>query len=147
MQQPQPFAPRNDLERQLQAAQTGEMSPEDFMQELLAAQLFMPVLDDSGGIQGFQKTDQAQPLVVQGEDDVPVLILFTSPERAKGFVEEFPGYEKGGILVDVTWILERVGGGMGMIINPGWEVGIDMPAEMVEHLKAQAPAAEPGAGQ
>lgn len=138
MDQVQQLVPRNDLERQLLAAQQGELSAEDFMQELLVTQLFMPVLDDSGGIQGFQKTDQAQPLILAGEGQESVLVMFTSPERAKGFVEHFPGYEKGGILIELPWLLERLGEGVGLVINPGWDVGIDIPPEMVGQLRAAA---------
>lgn len=40
------FEPRTALERRLIAAQAGEIAESEFV----AAQLFMPVLDDSGGI-------------------------------------------------------------------------------------------------
>ena len=62
------------------------------------------------------------------------LILFTSPERAKTFVQDYPGYE-GGLLAEFRWVLERTGSGVGVSINPNWPVGMDMEPEMVQQLR------------
>ena len=127
------FIPTNDIETQLLAAQEGSISGEAFMQALLQSQLFMPILDRHG-IGGLQPSKSANPLTLTDEEGNEVLILFTSPERAKGFVKDFPGYE-GGLLAEFTWILEKLGVGHGISINPDWEVGIDMAPEMIEQLK------------
>lgn len=129
----EPFEPRNDVERQLLAAQEGSIPGDAFMRGLLDAQLFMPVQDESHGIKGFSKSDKAVPLTLESEDGVQVLILFTSPERAKPFLKDFPGYE-GGLLAEFKWILERVGKGYGVALNPGWSVGIDMDPEMIDQM-------------
>ncbi len=126
------FEPRNDLELKLQAAQEGKIDGEVFMEHLMNAQVFMPV-EDKLGIGGFQGSNKIKPLVINAEDGTGVLILFTSPEKAKSFVKDFPGYE-GGLLGEFKWVLETVGAGNGIALNPGWEVGIDMEPEMVEHL-------------
>jgi hypothetical protein len=126
------FEPRNDVERQLLAAQSGEIPGESFMAELLQAQLFMPVRDEYG-ISNFQASDKAVPLTVEDEEGTPTLVLFTSPERAKEFLTGYPGYE-GGLLAEFTWILERVGSGYGIVLNPGWPVGLEMAPEMVDQL-------------
>jgi len=131
----QAFEPRNDLEQQLQAAQQGTIAGDAFMQYLLTAQVFMPI-EDKLGIGGFQDSEKARPLTVQAEDGTDVLILFTSPERAKAFVKGFPGYH-GGLLTDFKWVLEKTGSGHGISLNPGWDVGIDMEPDMVVQL-AQA---------
>lgn len=128
----EPFEPRNEVERQLVAAQAGALAGERFMAELLQAQLFMPVRDQYG-IGNFQASDKAVPLTIEDEEGTPVLVLFTSPERAKAFVSDYPGYE-GGLLAEFTWILERVGNGYGIVLNPGWPVGLDMAPEMVDQL-------------
>jgi hypothetical protein len=75
------------------------------------------------------------PLTVRAEDNTEVLILFTSPERAKEFVGDYPGYD-GGLLAEFTWILERTGSGIGISINPDWPVGIDLEPEMVQQLRS-----------
>jgi hypothetical protein len=131
----EPFEPRNDLERQLLDAQEGRIPGDVFMQELLVSQIFIPVLDQHG-IGGFQDSKQANPLTLKSEEGIDVLILFTSPERAKRFVKDYPGYE-GGLLAEFKWILEKMGVGYGIALNPGWEVGMDMEPEMVEQLARQ----------
>lgn len=129
----EPFEPRNEVEQQLAAAQDGSIGGEDFMHYLLGAQLFMPVQDETHGIKGFQRNDKAVPLTLESEDGAQVLILFTSPERAKPFLVDFPDYT-GGLLAEFSWILERVGSGYGVAINPGWSVGIDMDPGMVDQI-------------
>jgi hypothetical protein len=127
------FETRNELEEKLLAAQEGTLGSEDFMTYLMDAQVFMPV-KDSIGIEGFTASDKAVPMTLKTEDNVEVLILFSSPDRSKEFMQDFPGYD-GGLLAEFKWVLERVGGGVGISINPGWPVGMDLEAEMVQQLK------------
>jgi hypothetical protein len=127
------FEARNDLEQKLIAAQEGRLPESEFMQYLLGAQVFMPVRD-SIGIAGFTGSSKAIPLTVKTGDAVEVLILFTSPDRAKTFVRDYPGYE-GGLLAEFKWVLERTGSGVGISINPNWSVGMDMEPEMIQQLK------------
>jgi len=129
----QEFKPHNDLEQQLLDAQEGRLDSEAFMQQLLDHQLFMPVEDEAEEIQGFQRSTKAQPLTLDTEDGTRVLLLFTSPERAKPFLQDYPDYQ-GGLLSEFSWILERVGSGVAISINPGFEVGIDLDTDTVVHL-------------
>jgi hypothetical protein len=128
------FEARNELEEKMLAAQEGQLNGEEFMKYLMDTQVFMPV-KDSVGIQGFTSSMKAVPLTLKSEDDVDVLILFTSPDRAKDFLREFPGYE-GGLLAEFSWVLERTGSGIGISINPDWPVGFDLEPEMVQQLKS-----------
>lgn len=128
------FDARNELEQKLVAAQEGQLSSEEFMAYLLDTQVFMPV-KDSIGIEGFTGSDRAIPLTLKTEDDIEILILFTSPDRAKTFLQDFPGFE-GGLLTEFKWVLERTGTGVGISINPNWPVGMDMEPEMVRQLKS-----------
>ena len=130
---PESFEARNELEQKLMAAQEGSLSENEFMHYLLEAQVFMPVRD-SINIAGFTGSNKAIPLTLNTEDAVEVLVLFTSPERAKDFVQDYPGYE-GGLLVEFKWVLERTGSGVGISLNPNWPVGMDLEAEMVQQLK------------
>jgi hypothetical protein len=130
---PQNFTAHNDLETRLIAAQLGELDSDVFMQELLVTQVFMPVEDEPSGIQGFQRSAKANPLTIESEDGQKVLVLFTSPERAKVFLANYPGFE-GGLLTEFSWILERIGSGIAISLNPGMEVGIDFDASTVEQL-------------
>jgi hypothetical protein len=128
------FETRNEVEEKLLAAQEGQMSSEAFMEYLMDTPVFMPV-KDSIGIEGFTSSDKAIPLTLKTEDNVEVLILFTSPDRSKEFVQDFPGYD-GGLLAEFKWILERAGTGIGISINPNWPVGIDLEPDMVQQLKS-----------
>jgi len=130
---PDPFETRNELEEKLLAAQEGTVSGEEFMAYLMDTQIFMPV-KDSIGIEGFTSSTNAIPMTLKTEDEVEVLILFTSPDRSKDFMQDFPGYD-GGLLAEFKWVLERVGGGVGVSINPGLPVGMDMEPEMIRQLK------------
>jgi hypothetical protein len=103
------------------------------MKYLMDTQIFMPV-KDSIGIEGFTSSDKAIPLTLHSDDNIEVLVLFTSPDRARGFVRDHPGYE-GGLLAEFKWVLERTGSGVGISINPNWPVGMDMEPEMVQQLK------------
>ncbi len=127
------FDARNELEEKLMSAQEGQLSSESLMEYLMDTQVFMPV-KDSIGIEGFTSSSKAIPLTLKTEDDIEVLILFTSPDRAKVFVQDYPGYE-GGLLAEFSWVLERTGSGVGISINPDWPVGMDMEPEMVQQLK------------
>ena len=62
-----------------------------------------------------------------------MLVLFTGPERAKAFVRDYPGYE-GGLVAEFTWVLERLGVGFGISLNPGLEVGIDLEAQTLQQI-------------
>jgi hypothetical protein len=128
----QTFIPQNDLESQLLAAQDGSLGEEEFMHALLSAQVFMPILDKHG-IGGLQTSKSAVPLTLDSGAGFEVIVLFTSPERAKGFVQDYPGYE-GGLLAEFTWVLEKMGSGLGLTLNPGWEAGLDMEPDMVRQL-------------
>lgn len=127
------FTPHNDLETRLVSLQEGRLDGNAFMKTLLDEQLFMPVEDEKNEIEGFQKSTQAKPLTLDTEDGNTVLILFSSPDRAKPFVANIPGYS-GGLLAEVSWILERVGSGIGIAINPGHDVGLDLEEDMVAQL-------------
>jgi len=130
----QAFTPQNDLERQLIAAQEGQLGEEEFMHALLTAQVFMPI-HDKHGIGGLQTSQSAVPLTLDSGAGFDIIVLFTSPERAKDFVKDYPGYE-GGLLAEFTWVLEKMGSGLGLTLNPGWEAGLDMEPETVQQLLA-----------
>lgn len=125
---------KNELEHKLVAAMRGELSSDDFMREMLAQQIFIPIKDDKdSGIQGFQHTTRATPLVIQDEEGQSILVLFTSPERAKDFLVDVPGYS-GGLLADFSWIVERMEPGFAISVNPGLELGMDIDPNDVTHM-------------
>ena len=132
------FVPHNPLEEQLAAVHAGTLAPESFVLHLVDQQVFMPVRDDTTRIQGFQRSTQAEPLVIEDEAGERVLVVFTSPERAKPFAEHFPDFS-GGLLTEFSWLLRRIGGGVPIALNPGWDIGMDFDADMIVQLVAQLP--------
>ena len=136
------FVPHNPLEEQLAAVHSGSLEPEAFVLRLVDEQVFMPVRDEKNPIQGFQRSTQAEPLIIEDEDGTRVLVLFTSPERAKPMAEHFPEFT-GGLLTEFSWLLRRLGGGVPITLNPGWDVGMDFDADMVGQLIARLPPEHP----
>lgn len=136
---PNAFVPHNDLEKLLNDVTLGTVAAEDFVARLLAGdQVFMPVKDEKHAIAGFQTSTKAQPLVIEDDEGTQILVLFTSPERAKPFAEMFPDFA-GGLLAEFTWVLRRIGGGFPISLNPGWDVGMDFDADTVAQLIAALP--------
>lgn len=127
------FEARNTLEERLLAAQGGNITSDDLLETLLTSQVFMPVQEEKAAALNIQRSAKAQPLVLTAEDDTPVLILFSSPERAKDFTKDYPGYG-GGLLTDFTWVLQKMGRDFGIALNPGSEIGFDMEPETVNSL-------------
>ncbi|CRI67485.1 conserved hypothetical protein [Thiocapsa sp. KS1] len=128
------FIPQNDLERHLIAAQEGEVPPESFIEVLMGSEVFMPVYEKHK-IGGLQMQQTAQPLKLQSEEGEETLVLFTSPERAKAFVKDFPGYG-GGLVAEFSWILEKLGVGFAITLNPGLPFGMDFEAQDLAQIAA-----------
>jgi hypothetical protein len=125
-------AVKNEAEKLLLKLHASEIDSPAFMTELLETQLFMPIYEKPNSA-GIQTTDKATPLTLTAESGEKVLILFSSPESAKSFVQEHEGYG-GGLLAEFKWILEKVGTGIAISINPDSELGIDLEAGMIEQM-------------
>lgn len=129
----QDFTPSNDLERCLLDAQEGRIPPQELIEALLRSEVFMPVYEKQR-IGGFAASKEAQPLTLkEGEGGEEILVLFTSPDRAKAFVRDHPGYG-GGLVAEFAWVLEKLGVGYGITLNPGHEVGIELGAEALRQM-------------
>jgi hypothetical protein len=124
---------RNELEVKLMDANDGRITSDELLEALFTAQVFMPVQDEKPAVLNIQRSASAKPLVLNAEDGTPVLVLFSSPERAKSFVKDYPGYG-GGLLTEFTWVLEKMGRDYGIALNPGSEIGFDMEPETVNEL-------------
>lgn len=135
------FEVKNELEKQLLDAINGDLSSDEFMTQLFTAQVFMPVQDETSEIKGFQRSTSASPMVIQDEEGSNVLVLFTSPERAKPFVKDFPAFG-GGLLADFKWVLERMDTCMAIVVNPGWEVGMDLDPNTVGQMMQRLASAK-----
>jgi hypothetical protein len=133
-----PFEPRNDIERLLAEMQAGTVEPEDFARRLLDLEVFMPVKDEKHQIAGFQRSTQAEPLVLEDDDGNRALIVFSGPDRAKDFLADFSDYS-GGLLTEFSWILRRMSADLAIALNPGMDAGFDFDPAMVAMLAALLP--------
>lgn len=127
---------RNELEAKILEAQEGRIDSDDLLRTLMGSQVFMPVQDEKAPVLNVQRSTRAQPLVLTAEEGTPILVLFSSPERAKPFLKDYPGFT-GGILESFKWVLENMGSGYGIMLNPDSEVGFDMEPETVQDLIRQ----------
>ena len=127
---------RNELEAKILEAQEGRITSDDLLKTLMGSQVFMPVQDEKAPVLNVQRSTRAQPLVLSAEEDTPILVLFSSPERAKPFLQDYPGFT-GGILESFKWVLQNMGSGYGIMLNPDSEVGFDMEPETVQDLIQQ----------
>lgn len=134
------FAPRNDLESLLVEMQAGQIEPEDFAHRLIDLQVFMPVRDEKHQIAGFQRSTQAEPLILEDDAGERALIVFSAPERAKDFLSHYPDYS-GGLLTEVSWILRRMSADLGIALNPDMKPGFDFDPGMVAMLAGLLPEA------
>ena len=133
-----PMPTRNELEALLLDFHAGKVEPEEFARRLLAVQVFMPVKDEKHAIAGFQASTQAEPLLVEDDAGIRILVLFSAPDRARDFLVAFPGYG-GGILAEFSWLLRRMGAGIAIAINPDQTPGFDLDPEMVAMVAALLP--------
>ena len=129
---------RNELEALLVDFHAGNIAPEEFARHLLDAQVFMPVKDEKHRIAGFQASTQAEPLLVEDDAGNRILVLFSAPDRAQAFLTAYPGHG-GGILVEFSWLLRRMGAGIAVSINPDQTPGFDLDPEMVAMVAALLP--------
>lgn len=132
---------RNELEVKILEAQEGRITSDDLLQTLMGSQVFMPVQDEKAPVLNVQRSTRAQPLVLSAEEGTPILVLFSSPERAKPFLVDYPGFT-GGILESFKWVLQNMGSGYGIMLNPESEVGFDMEPETVQDLIQQLAESE-----
>jgi hypothetical protein len=135
------FEPRNDVEKLLAEMLAGAVEPEDFAQRLMDMQVFMPVRDEKHQIAGFQRSTQAEPLVLEDDDGNRALILFSGPDRAKEFMIDFPDFG-GGLLTEFAWIVRRMSEDIGIALNPGMDAGFDFDPGMVAMMATLLPLEE-----
>lgn len=126
------FTPANALEQALLDARDGTVPPSHLFEALVAAQVFTLFNEEPGADGNF--SDNASMLVLNSEGNVPLVGLFTAPERAAGWPEQAPAYRYG-LLVAFRWLLPRLADGVGIVLNPGAPVAVELPPVLVGKLR------------
>jgi hypothetical protein len=126
---PAEFQPSNELEHALVQAQARTMHVDDFFARLLASQVAL-LLDKEVPESGW--ANSISPLVLLSPRGGNVLAVFTGVGRATPAAQKSNSH-KYALLVDFRWVLKGVGPGVGVVVNPGWPVGVEIePARVVE---------------
>jgi hypothetical protein len=118
--------PENDLERLLIKLQNGEVGFREFFLSLLKADLFVPsgseVLPDGSGM---------TPLVFENKD-AQMIGVFTALSRAKSFNDIAPYC----LSLKGREVFSHMLSGYGLVLNPGFETGFEIPPSGVKELIA-----------
>jgi hypothetical protein len=124
------FNPKNELEKSLLAAHNKQMSSEDFMQQLITAEVFLPVAtaEEDGN------PNKVKPLTFDTGEGFSAYAVFSSPERAKETEMAFPAEFKNGMLVEFTWLTSQLGDSFGVSLNPGIDIGLDLAPDMMASI-------------
>lgn len=129
------FSPLNRLEATLLAAQTGTGPSSAFFDELVQSQVFL-LLDREIGEDG--RWDPAINLcVLTNAQGRPVVAAFTAPERSTDWYAHLPQF-KYGLLVTFAWLMQGLGPEVGVVVNPGLPVGVELGPEAIMDLRQQA---------
>jgi hypothetical protein len=124
--------PNNSLERHLLAVQSGERKLPEFFEKLVDSEVVVlskrDVLD--------QKTpEDISALVIPGSNNEQrMLAVFTSPELAHRVAKTYPEY-RFGITTEFIWLLAHTAPGLGIAINPGWNLGMVLPSYGVLQMR------------
>ena len=131
------FVPANELESHLLQAQLGQSSIAEFLDRLLAAEVFVLVDKEPGPRSLWDNS--ASPLVLANAAGLPVFPMFTAQERFTLWNKQFPQF-KYWMLVPFQSLLRGVADDVGIVINPGKTVDLELAPEAVANLKARLQA-------
>ncbi len=131
------FEPLNDLEVRLLQAQDGTLEAAGFLDALLAEQVFV-LLDKAVGPDN-DWDETINPLVLTSEGGEPMFAVFSAPERAGPWNDQLPQFEHA-LQVDFLWLLGGIADDVGIVLNPGYPVGMEMVPDAVVQLKQRAAA-------
>lgn len=124
------FKPNNLLEEKLLAMYKKEIKITEFLELLLDSQVIILAdrdVDISGADMHFN------PLAIPSPMGYEVLATFSSFERAKKAVSEYPEYSFA-IAVDTSWFLSGAYENVGFALNPGWPFGFELPPDGMKQM-------------
>lgn len=117
--------PSNAIEVALGRAQRGEMNIKEFISLLLQSPLYVPSLREIG-----DKGEGLQPVVFERNSD-RFLTVFSGLDRAKVLADTAPFC----ISMSGAQLLQRVPTGFGIVINPRFDIGLEIPSFGIQDIK------------
>jgi hypothetical protein len=126
----QELVPETDLERILAAARERRVSAEDAINYFINSSA--AVLDTD--FDQSQPNKLHDPLRQFGPNDEPLIALFSSAKRSEPHRQRRPEfrYLK---TVQVASLIRALAPGIGLVLNPGWKVGLQLPPNEIERIK------------
>lgn len=119
------FEAQNPLEEKLLALYRGELRLPDFLQILLDSQIVI-LLDND--IDPSHPAPDISPLIITCLRGFTAAAAFTSIDRIGPFAAQFPDYRYA-LVVDALWFLQGTPDTIGFALNPGWQFGMEIPAD------------------
>lgn len=134
---PDPDEPQTHLETVLHEGQADEAKAGQVIATFLSEEVFFLSRE-----QVTEETDNVQPLLLQNKDGEPVIALFTHVNRIpETYIAEAPF----AVRVVGAAVIDNLSGA-GLVLNPGHQLGFEIPAEGVEAIKRDfAPDGSPAA--
>lgn len=123
------------LESKLEAARQGRCSAPELFEELLASQIIVlldkPIYDDG------RWDATARPLTLSSPNGFAVMAIFTTHEKAAPWVQQAPAHVHA-LFVDFAWIVRGLAPQVGLVINPGDALGLELQPETAQRLAVAA---------
>jgi hypothetical protein len=135
MTDPTAFVPANDLEQRLLDARAGTIASSAFLDTLLESPVFV-LLDKDPGPSGSWDASTSL-LVLNNAAGLPLVAMFTAPAHSVAWHKRFPRFEFG-MLVEFRFLLQGIGDGVGIVLNPGLEVGAELKPDAIADLQLRA---------
>lgn len=118
------FVPVNDLEKSLMQAQSGQLPVRAFIEKLVASDVALPsgdeIKEDGSGF---------QPLLFDKEG-TSMVAVFTDKERVK----RFSNITNFCLTMNALEFLRRIPKKFGIVINPGFEIGLDISPDGIAEI-------------
>jgi len=129
----QTFVSHNVLETSLLSAQSGQLEVGVFLNMLMDSQVFI-LLDKE--VVGTTWDNSVTPLILTNKAGTAVMAMFSAPERSTPWSSRNPTYGYG-LLVAFEWIIKGLGSGMGVVLNPGHPVGLEITPDEIDRLRGR----------
>ncbi len=123
------------LESKLEAARRGQCSAPELFEEMLAAQII--VLLDKPIAEDGRWDATAKPLTLHSPNGFAVMAIFTTHQKAAPWVQQSPAHIHA-LFVDFAWIVRGLAPNVGLVINPGDALGLELQPETAQKLAVAA---------
>jgi hypothetical protein len=132
------FQSINDLERALLRAKGGVAPLAEFVGEMMRSQVVLLIDKEVRPGEGWDNS--AHPLILQTDEGVPGICIFTSLDRPGVWLDRFPEF-RWCLPTPFIWFIKGVQPGTALLVNPGWDEGLIIRSEMVQELRRIAETA------